>query len=263
MKIDILTLFPEMFTGFLNTSIIKRAIDKGLVTIELHDFREFSIDKHKHVDDYPYGGGQGMVLMCAPIVECLKTIATDDSFIILMSPQGITLNHGCAVELSAKKHLIIICGHYEGFDERIRDYVDMEFGTGVVKITPAHDPNDYEVGRRHNLPILKVMNDDATMTEACGKYAGMERYAARKAIVKDLEEQGYVVKLTAKQDRRFVYLMLTQEGQAVLCQAKHAFFTAVHEIVQMLGQEDSRELLRLLRRIAQLQPAERGYATRT
>lgn len=75
------------------------------------------------------------------------------------------------------------------------DYVDMEFGTGVVKITPAHDPNDYEVGRRHNLPILKVMNDDATMTEACGKYAGMERYAARKAIVKDLEEQGYLIKV--------------------------------------------------------------------
>ena len=135
MKIDILTLFPEMFTGFLNTSIIKRAIDKGLVTIELHDFREFSIDKHKHVDDYPYGGGQGMVLMCAPIVECLKTIATDDSFIILMSPQGITLNHGCAVELSAKKHLIIICGHYEGFDERIRDYVDMELSIGDYVLT--------------------------------------------------------------------------------------------------------------------------------
>ena len=75
------------------------------------------------------------------------------------------------------------------------DYVDMEFGTGVVKITPAHDPNDYEVGRRHNLPILKVMNDDATMTEACGKYAGMERYVARKAIVKDLEEQGYLIKV--------------------------------------------------------------------
>ena len=73
-------------------------------------------------------------------------------------------------------------------------------------------------------------------------------------LINDLEEQGYVVKLTAKQDRRFVYLMLTQEGQAVLCQAKNAFFTAVHEIVQMLGQEDSRELLRLLRRIAQLQP---------
>ena len=75
------------------------------------------------------------------------------------------------------------------------DYVDMEFGTGVVKITPAHDPNDYEVGRRHNLPIIKVMNDDATMTADCGKYAGMERYEARKAIVKDLEEQGFLVKI--------------------------------------------------------------------
>ena len=75
------------------------------------------------------------------------------------------------------------------------DYVDMEFGTGVVKITPAHDPNDYEVGRRHNLPIIKVMNDDATMTETCGKYAGMDRYEARKAIVKDLEEQGYLLKI--------------------------------------------------------------------
>ena len=75
------------------------------------------------------------------------------------------------------------------------DYVDMEFGTGVVKITPAHDPNDYEVGRRHNLPIIKVMNDDATMTADCGKYAGMDRYEARKAIVKDLEEQGFLVKI--------------------------------------------------------------------
>lgn len=135
MKIDILTLFPEMFTGFLNTSIIKRTIDKGLVDVELHDFREFSTDKHKHVDDYPYGGGQGMVLMCAPIVECLKTIATEDSFIILMSPQGVTLNHGVAVDLSSKKHLIIICGHYEGFDERIRDYVDMELSIGDYVLT--------------------------------------------------------------------------------------------------------------------------------
>ena len=75
------------------------------------------------------------------------------------------------------------------------EYVDMEFGTGVVKITPAHDPNDYEVGRRHDLPIIKVMNDDATMTAACGKYAGMDRYEARKAIVKDLEEQGYLLKV--------------------------------------------------------------------
>ena len=135
MKIDILTLFPEMFTGFLTTSIIKRSLEKGLVTVNLHDFREFSKDKHKHVDDYPYGGGQGMVLMCEPIVECLKSIASDESFIILMSPQGVTLNHGVAVDLSKKKHLIIICGHYEGFDERIRDYVDMELSIGDYVLT--------------------------------------------------------------------------------------------------------------------------------
>lgn len=135
MKIDILTLFPEMFTGFLTTSIIKRSLEKGLVTVNLHDFREFSKDKHKHVDDYPYGGGQGMVLMCEPIIECLKSITSDESFIILMSPQGVTLNHGVAVDLSKKKHLIIICGHYEGFDERIRDYVDMELSIGDYVLT--------------------------------------------------------------------------------------------------------------------------------
>lgn len=135
MKIDILTLFPEMFTGFLNTSIIKRAIDKELVKVTLHDFREFSNDKHKHVDDYPYGGGQGMVLMCEPIVECLKTICSDKSMVILMSPQGSTLNHGLAVDLSHQEHLVIVCGHYEGFDERIRNYVDMEISIGDYVLT--------------------------------------------------------------------------------------------------------------------------------
>lgn len=135
MKIDILTLFPEMFTGFLNTSIIKRAIEKQVVTVKLHDFREFSKDKHRHVDDYPYGGGQGMVLMCQPIVDCLKAITTEDSFIILMSPQGVTFNQKIAEDFAYKKHIIIICGHYEGFDERIRDYVDLEVSIGDYVLT--------------------------------------------------------------------------------------------------------------------------------
>lgn len=135
MKIDILTLFPEMFEGFLNTSIIKRAIEKNLVEVKLHDFREFSNDKHKHVDDYPYGGGQGMVLRCEPIIECLKTLVDDDSMVILMSPQGLTFNHALATTLSTKKHLIIICGHYEGFDERIRTLADMEISIGDYVLT--------------------------------------------------------------------------------------------------------------------------------
>ena len=126
MKIDILSLFPEMFEGFLKTSIIKRAIDASLVEVKVHDFREFADNKHKKVDDYPYGGGQGMVLMCQPIIDCLKTLVTKDSLVILMSPQGRTLTQHYSQKLSLEKHLIIIGGHYEGFDERIRDYVDVE-----------------------------------------------------------------------------------------------------------------------------------------
>ncbi|MDD8048948.1 MAG: tRNA (guanosine(37)-N1)-methyltransferase TrmD [Thomasclavelia sp.] len=135
MKIDILTLFPEMFEGFLGTSIIKRAIENNLVDVQLHDFREFSFDKHHHVDDYPYGGGQGMVLSVQPIIDCLKTIVTKDSIVVLMSPQGKTFEDKLAREMTSIKHLIIICGHYEGFDERIRDYVDMEISIGDYVLT--------------------------------------------------------------------------------------------------------------------------------
>lgn len=135
MKIDILTLFPEMFDGFLNTSIIKRAIDKKLVSVELHNFRNYTKDKHHHVDDYPYGGGQGMVLMCQPIIDCLKSIVTDHSFVVLMSPQGMTFKHSVAKKFATIEHLILICGHYEGFDERIRDYVDLEISIGDYVLT--------------------------------------------------------------------------------------------------------------------------------
>ncbi|MCD8028259.1 MAG: tRNA (guanosine(37)-N1)-methyltransferase TrmD [Erysipelotrichaceae bacterium] len=135
MKIDILSLFPEMFEGFLHTSIIKRSIDSKIVEVKIHDFREFADNKHKKVDDYPYGGGQGMVLMCQPIIDCLKTLVTPQSLIILMSPQGQTLQQSTSVQLSHYEHLIFICGHYEGFDERIRDYVDIELSIGDYILT--------------------------------------------------------------------------------------------------------------------------------
>ena len=135
MKIDILSLFPEMFDGFLNTSIISRAIQSEIVEVNIHNFREFSNNKHKKVDDYPYGGGQGMVLMCQPIIDCLKTLTTSESLVILMSPQGQTLNQKFATQLTNNKHIIIICGHYEGFDERIRDYVDLELSIGDYVLT--------------------------------------------------------------------------------------------------------------------------------
>ena len=135
MKIDILTIFPNMFDGFLSESIIKRAIDKGLVSIKIHDIRAYSKDKHKRVDDYSFGGGKGMVLMPQPIFDAIEDIKDKDSKVILMTPQGETYKQTKAYELKNEKHLIIICGHYEGFDERIRTLADMEISIGDYVLT--------------------------------------------------------------------------------------------------------------------------------
>lgn len=135
MKISILTLFPELFESFVSTSILKRAHEKGLYEIETINFRDFTNEKHGHVDDTPYGGGAGMVLMCQPILDALKSIRTQESTVILLTPQGQTFTQKTAEKLSLKKHLIFICGHYEGFDERIRDYVDMQLSLGDFVLT--------------------------------------------------------------------------------------------------------------------------------
>jgi tRNA (guanine37-N1)-methyltransferase len=140
MKIDILTLFPNMFEGVFTESILKRAQESGKVTIELHDFREYTEDPHLKVDDTPFGGGAGMVLMCQPIVDCLEHIKTDDSKVILLTPSGIPYKQKMAYDLSKEKHLIIICGHYEGFDERILNFVDMEVSIGDYVLTGGEIP---------------------------------------------------------------------------------------------------------------------------
>lgn len=140
MRIDILTLFPSMFEGFINESIIKRAIEKGLVEINIYNFRDYSLDPHRKVDDYPYGGGEGMVLMPQPIFDCVESIKTPDSKVILMTPQGIKYNQKIAYDLKNEKHLIIICGHYEGFDERIRSLADMEISIGDFVLTGGEIP---------------------------------------------------------------------------------------------------------------------------
>lgn len=135
MRITVLTLFPEYFDHFLSTSILKRAKDKGIYTFECINFRDFTLEKHGHVDDTPYGGGAGMVLMCQPIVDALKSVRTPNSKVILLTPQGKTFNHSIALDLSKEDHLIFICGHYEGFDERIRDYVDLQISLGDFVLT--------------------------------------------------------------------------------------------------------------------------------
>ncbi len=140
MKITILSLFPEIFTGFINESIIKRAIDKELVEIEVINFRDYSKLNHKQVDDTPYGGGSGMVLRCEPIFECLDQIKTKDSYVIMMCPTGKTYKQEKAKELSLKKHLIILCGHYEGFDERIKSLTDEIISIGDYILTGGEIP---------------------------------------------------------------------------------------------------------------------------
>ena len=135
MKIDILTIFPNMFDSIFNESIIKRAIDEGKVNINIHDFREFTEDPHNKVDDTPYGGGGGMVLMPQPIFDCVDSIKTSDSKVILLTPDGVSYKQKIAYDLSKEKHLILICGHYEGFDERIRSICDMEISIGDYILT--------------------------------------------------------------------------------------------------------------------------------
>lgn len=126
MKIDIITIFPKMVTPVLNESIIKRAQDKGLVKIKVHDLRYYSIDKHRKVDDRPFGGGPGMVFRPEPIFEAVETIRSETcktqkhSKVILLTPQGKRLDQNLVRRLSRCKHLILICGHYEGVDERVR-----------------------------------------------------------------------------------------------------------------------------------------------
>lgn len=140
MKIDILTLFPEMFSNFTKDSIIKRAVDQNLVEVNIIDFREYSKDPHKKVDDTPYGGGNGMVLMCQPIYDCIEDIKTEDSKVIMLTPDGTTYKQKLAYDLSKEKHLILLCGHYEGFDERIRNIVDMELSIGDYVLTGGEYP---------------------------------------------------------------------------------------------------------------------------
>ena len=141
MRIDILTLFPSMFDGFLNESIIKRAREKGQVEINIINFRDYSLDPHHKVDDTPYGGGAGMVLMPQPIMDAVDDLKKENSKVILMTPDGKRYNQEMAYDLSNEEHLIIICGHYEGFDDRIRSIVDIELSIGDYVLTGGEIPS--------------------------------------------------------------------------------------------------------------------------
>ena len=125
MRIDILTLFPEMFAP-LKESIIKRAVESGKIEINIINIRDFALPPHYKCDDEPFGGGAGMVMMCDPLFKCIESVLTDKSKIFYMSPRGKTFSQGLARELSSYEHLSLLCGHYEGIDQRVIDYFNIE-----------------------------------------------------------------------------------------------------------------------------------------
>jgi tRNA (guanine37-N1)-methyltransferase len=136
MEFDILTLFPRIFEGPLDESILKRAREKGLVQIRVHNLRDFTHDKHHVVDDKPYGGGPGMLMKPEPIFEAVEKFRRTDSCIVLMTPQGASFTQQRAREFSKRPHVVIICGHYEGVDERVREaLVDEEVSIGDYVLT--------------------------------------------------------------------------------------------------------------------------------
>ncbi|MDY6857049.1 MAG: tRNA (guanosine(37)-N1)-methyltransferase TrmD [Thermodesulfobacteriota bacterium] len=132
IRFDILTLFPKMFSSPLDEGMLKRAQEKNLIDVRIHNIRDFALDKHHTADDYPYGGGQGMVMKAEPIIRSIEKVKSleNDSKVILMTPQGRRLDQRFIVHMSKFCHLIIVCGRYEGVDERVRQYVDEEISIG-------------------------------------------------------------------------------------------------------------------------------------
>ncbi len=199
MKIDILTLFPEMFMP-LKTSILKRAQDKNLIEINIINFREFAKNKHSQVDDVPFGGGDGMVLMCQPIFDCINSIKTDKSKIIYMSPRGKTLKQNMIKNYLNYEHIIILCGHYEGVDQRVIDYFDMEeISIGDYVLTGGELPSMVFVDCLSRLIPNVLHNEHSTESESFSTNLLEYPQYTRPANFEGLEVPGVLISGNHKQ----------------------------------------------------------------
>lgn len=165
MKIDVLTLFPNMYDNFLTESIIKRAIDKKIIEINIHNIRDYTVYNNNQVDDYPYGGGSGMVLMCDPIFRAIDSLKKEDTIVIMMTPSGKVYKENIAYDLSKHKHLILLCGHYEGFDERIKSIVDLEISIGDYVLTGGELASMVVIDSVVRL-VKGVINDNSLTSES-------------------------------------------------------------------------------------------------
>lgn len=141
MRIDVLSLFPEMFTGVLQSSLLGRAMQNGLLRVDVHNIRDYADNKHNKADDYPFGGGAGLVMMAQPIYDCVEAVLGDNKAKrILLSPRGKPLSTGYARELAKEERLLLLCGHYEGVDERVMNIMDEELSIGDYVLTGGELP---------------------------------------------------------------------------------------------------------------------------
>jgi tRNA (guanine37-N1)-methyltransferase len=165
MKIDVLTLFPEMFSGPLDESIVQRARSNGLLELGIHNLRDYTHDRHKTVDDRPFGGGPGMLLKPEPIFEALDHLAKDKPFVVLLSPAGRVFNQSVAREMAQRKHILFICASYEGVDERVREaLVDDELSIGDYVLTNGNLPAMVIIDAVVRL-LPGALGDDASSSE--------------------------------------------------------------------------------------------------
>ena len=174
MKIDVLTLFPEMFAGPLDESIVKRARAAGLLDLSIHNLREYTHDRHRTVDDKPFGGGPGMLLRPEPIFEAVEHLARGDTRVILLSPSGRKFNQSLARELAPEKHLLLICGSYEGFDERVREALaDDDLSIGDYVLTNGALPAMVIIDAVIRL-LPGVLGDDESSRDESFSHGGLE-----------------------------------------------------------------------------------------
>lgn len=164
MKVDVLTLFPAMFVGPLDESILRRARESGKLELALHDLRDWTHDRHRTVDDEPYGGGPGMVLKPEPVFEAIDDLANDTTQVVMLTPQGEPFRQAKARELSAHGHLLLLCGSYEGFDERIRTRVHHEISIGDYVLTNGALPAMVVIDAVTRL-LPGVLGDDASSVD--------------------------------------------------------------------------------------------------
>ena len=175
MKIDVLTLFPAMFAGPLDESIIKRARQAGLLDLQLHQLRDWTHDRHKTVDDRPFGGGPGMLLKPEPIFEAVESLARENTRVILLSPSGRKFNQSIARELAQQEHLLLVTGHYEGFDERIRECLaDDELSIGDYVLTNGALPAMVMIDAVTRLLPGALGDDSSSHEESFSEGVGLE-----------------------------------------------------------------------------------------